>query len=79
MQFGEKLWLMSATREIGIRGVDGRSALVAMLLFCQQFIQRGQQLDDILFSAAVTHQPDPPHLAFERAEPGADFDVEPLE
>ena len=48
-------------------------------LFGQQLLQRGEQSSTFALPAGVAHQPDPPDLAFERAEPGADLDAEPLE
>ena len=48
-------------------------------LLGQQLFQRGQQDQHVRLPAGVAHQADPPDLALERAEAGADFDAESLQ
>ena len=59
-----------------VRRRDGAAVLESVTVLGQQLFKRREQHENVRLPAGISHQTDPPYLALERPQAGADFDAE---
>ena len=62
-----------------VRGRHGAAVLKLVAKLRKDLLERRKENQHVRLATGVAHQADPPDLALERSEAGADFDVEPIQ